>query len=56
VDPTKRLDALDIDGVSADVMLPDDQNVELAAVPRSSRRLPREADKYSHAQRREGAA
>ena len=54
-DPSKRLDALDIDGVTSDVMFPDDQSSNSPPFLGLARDFREKWDKYSHAQRREGA-
>ncbi len=54
-DSAKRLEALDIDGVSADVMFPDDQSSNSPPFLGLARDYREPYGKYSHEQRREGA-
>jgi predicted TIM-barrel fold metal-dependent hydrolase len=54
-DPAKRLDAMDIDGVTADVMFPDDQSSNSPPFLGLARDFREKWDRWSHAQRREGA-
>jgi predicted TIM-barrel fold metal-dependent hydrolase len=54
-DPAKRLEAMDIDGVTADVMFPDDQSSNSPPFLGLARDFREKWDRWSHAQRREGA-
>lgn len=54
-DSGKRLEALDIDGVSADVMFPDDQSSNSPPFIGLARDYREPYGKYSHEDRREGA-
>ncbi len=54
-DPMKRLEAMDIDGVTADVMFPDDQSSNSPPFLGLARDFREKWDRWSHAQRREGA-
>jgi predicted TIM-barrel fold metal-dependent hydrolase len=54
-DPTRRLEALDIDGVAADVMFPDDQSANSPPFLGLVRDYSERFDRWSPAQRREGA-
>ena len=54
-DSAKRLEALDIDGVTSDVMFPDDQSSNSPPFLGLARDAREEWDHWSHEQRREGA-
>ena len=54
-DSGRRLEALDIDGVAADVMFPDDQSANSPPFLGLARDFSEEWDRWSPAQRREGA-
>jgi predicted TIM-barrel fold metal-dependent hydrolase len=54
-DPQRRLDALDIDGVAADVMFPDDQSANSPPFLGLVRDYGEASDRWSPAHRREGA-
>ncbi|HEX4863831.1 MAG TPA: amidohydrolase family protein, partial [Acidimicrobiales bacterium] len=54
-DSARRLEALDIDGVSADVMFPDDQSANSPPFIGLARPYNETWNRWSHAQRREGA-
>jgi predicted TIM-barrel fold metal-dependent hydrolase len=54
-DSTKRLEALDIDGVTSDIMFPDDQSANSPPFLGLARDYSESADRWSPAQRREGA-
>jgi predicted TIM-barrel fold metal-dependent hydrolase len=54
-DAAKRLEAMDIDGVTADVMFPDDQSSNSPPFLGLARDFREKWDRWSHAQRREGA-
>jgi predicted TIM-barrel fold metal-dependent hydrolase len=54
-DPAKRLEALDIDGVTADIMFPDDQSSNSPPFLGLARDYRETWNKWTHAHRREGA-
>lgn len=54
-DSTRRLEALDIDGVTSDVMFPDDQSANSPPFLGLARPYNERWDRWTHEQRREGA-
>jgi predicted TIM-barrel fold metal-dependent hydrolase len=54
-DSARRLEALDIDGVTSDIMFPDDQSSNSPPFLGLARDFRETWDRWSHAQRREGA-